>query len=78
MTVICTRHVFPPIPLRDYDWCAWDEQHNPGAEYPHMVGWGKTQDDAIEDLLRLLDEQAEAADPDLRIIPETTPKGLLK
>lgn len=43
---IVTERVFPPIPLRQFDWCAWfdgEEEHGP-------QGWGRTEHDAIADL----------------------------
>jgi len=44
---IITRHEYPPIPIRDYDWSAIRESYEPGDP----IGHGKTEQDAIEDLL---------------------------
>lgn len=44
---IITDHVYPPIPMRNYDWCACyenDEEFGP-------QGWGRTEEDAIADLI---------------------------
>ena len=39
-----TEHVFPPIPDRRFDWCAYrDPEH-------HLKGWGRTEAEAIADL----------------------------
>ncbi len=43
---IVTVHVCPPIPCRDFDWCAhFDDKDEDGP-----VGWGGTPEEAIEDL----------------------------
>jgi len=43
---IKTQHVYPPIPTRVFDWCAyWD-----GTEENGRYGWGKTEAEAIADL----------------------------
>lgn len=45
---IVTSNIYPPIPIRDYDWCAWfgDE----GEEAGHY-GYGRTEAEAKQDLL---------------------------
>jgi hypothetical protein len=40
------EHVYPPIPIRDYDWSAVDDNYEPGA--PH--GAGPTRKAAVQDL----------------------------
>lgn len=46
---IITEFVHPPIPVRQFDWSAtrdgWDEGE--------PIGWGKTEDEAIADLLEM-------------------------
>ena len=44
-----TEHVFPPIPLRTFDWCAYDEDTYDGAPDggPQIVGWGRTEAEAV-------------------------------
>jgi hypothetical protein len=43
---IITQHVLPPIPTRNFDWCAyWD-----GWEEEGNYGWGETEELAIHDL----------------------------
>lgn len=53
---IVTTHIFPPIPDRNFDWMAYLEND---AEKPWMHGYGPTEQDAIEDLKRLIQERAE-------------------
>lgn len=44
MDKIVTEHVYPPIPLRQFDWCAhYDDPEGP-------LGWGHTEAEAIADL----------------------------
>jgi len=43
--IIC-EHVCPPIPIRDFDWCAHFDSYEPG----HPQGYGKTREEAIADL----------------------------
>jgi len=47
-------YVFPPIPRRDHDWCAFRD----GEEERQCYGWGSTPDEAIQDLLDLEDDGA--------------------
>jgi hypothetical protein len=47
---ITTSYVYPPIPDRDNDWCAYvDEECGP-------YGWGRTEDEAIQNLLEALED----------------------
>lgn len=43
---IHTEFVYPPIPLRQFDWCAYDEDtyDGPGS----VIGHGRTREAAIE------------------------------
>lgn len=43
----------PPIPWRNFDWCAYFDDLGADAS-PH--GWGETQDEAIDDLLERANE----------------------
>jgi hypothetical protein len=45
--LIETVHLYPPIPIRDFDWCATLVGYEPGDPQ----GWGKTEEAAIDDLL---------------------------
>jgi len=45
---IITSYDFPPIPIRDYDWSAIREDYEPSD----LIGTGRTEKDAIEDLVR--------------------------
>ena len=42
-----TSHVYPPIPDRRWDWCAWYD--DVGEEGP--TGWGPSEAAAIDDLI---------------------------
>ncbi len=47
---IVTVNVCPPIPCRDFDWCAhFDDNDEDGP-----VGWGSTPEEAIDDLRQWL------------------------
>ena len=48
---IVTHHIFPPIPIRDFDWCAYrDPEVTP-------YGYGRTEEEAIADLLELENDE---------------------
>jgi hypothetical protein len=55
---IKTWHEYPPIPDRRFDWGALDEDTNSGED-GHMIGWGRTEQEAIDDLYRLMQEKYE-------------------
>jgi hypothetical protein len=44
---IRTEHVFPPIPLRQFDWSAVLDDYDPGCP----IGQGPTEEAAVADLL---------------------------
>lgn len=44
---ICTKHVYPPIPIRRFDWCAWFDHMD---EETRGNGWGATEEAAIAEL----------------------------
>lgn len=46
---IVTAHIYPPIPIRDFDWCAYFD----GEEEAGNYGYGRTETDAINDLMLL-------------------------
>lgn len=47
MRKIVTSHIYPPIPDRSHDWCA----HYEGEEEAGNYGWGRTEAEAVQDLL---------------------------
>ncbi len=49
---IMTEPVFPSIPDRQWDWCAW----LCGQEEEGPMGWGKTEQDAKDNLKEFLEE----------------------
>lgn len=54
---IVTSHVYPPIPVRTMDWCAHDDNYEPGCP----IGWGATEAEAIADYHSELADLAEEA-----------------
>jgi hypothetical protein len=48
MRKIITSQDCPPIPVRDYDWSASREDYDQGD----LIGYGITEQDAIDDLKR--------------------------
>jgi hypothetical protein len=50
---IKTSYTYPPIPSLQFDWCAWDDNHDEKGPF----GWGKTELDAILDLKEQLEEE---------------------
>lgn len=52
---IKTVHVCPPIPIRDYDWQAYDTDHYDPEDPDRFTGWGRTEAEAIADLLSQLE-----------------------
>lgn len=53
---IITTHVCPPIPIREYDWCAYRDGDD---ERPELYGWGSTEQAALENLRRTLEAEGE-------------------
>ncbi len=49
---ISTNYIFPSIPLRDFDWIAYIE----GEEELNINGFGKTEKEAISNLIEQLNE----------------------
>ena len=48
---ILTQYIRPPIPIRTSDWLAWDDDT---ADIDTPTGVGRTQEEAIRDLLEQL------------------------
>lgn len=44
---IVTEHVYPPIPIRQFDWSATTDNYEPGYPLEH----GRTEKEAVENLL---------------------------
>ena len=49
---IVTYHIYPPIPVRDFDWCAYAD----GGEEWGGYGYGPTEEEAIRDYLEQIEE----------------------
>jgi hypothetical protein len=56
---IRTEFVHPPIPLRQFDWLAVDDNTYDGPGSP--IGWGSTEQAAIVILLEQLEKKGKAA-----------------
>lgn len=52
MSPIITNFVYPPIPDRQFDYSAVRYGYEPGCP----IGWGRTEEEAIADLLMLEEE----------------------
>ncbi len=48
---IIVHGVWPPIPSRAFDYCAYYDGHEPDHNGDMVLGWGKTEAEAIADLL---------------------------
>lgn len=61
---IRTNYDYPPIPVRQFDWSAIDDDTYDGAEDSSCpIGHGATEEDAIEDLLEQIDDEKIATEP---------------
>jgi hypothetical protein len=47
---IVTSYIYPPIPRRDYDWCATLEDYDGADDSRDPIGFGATEAEAIDDL----------------------------
>lgn len=52
MEKIITSYDYPPIPIRNYDWSAIRESYDEGD----LIGYGKTEQEAIGDLIEIESE----------------------
>ena len=50
---IVVNYIYPPIPDRRHDWCAYVD----GWEEDGPYGWGATKFSALMDLIDMLEEQ---------------------
>jgi hypothetical protein len=57
---ILTYYDPPPIPLRQFDWCAVDDSTYDGPGCP--VGYGATEQEAIDDLMLQIEDDLAWAD----------------
>jgi len=51
---IITTFIYPPIPTRNFDWQATDDNYEPGCP----IGYGRTEQEAIDDLREQMEERA--------------------
>lgn len=55
---IKTEFTYPPIPLRQFDWCAYDEDTYCGCGECHpIVGTGATEEEALADFREQWEEK---------------------
>ena len=75
---ITTHFVYPPIPIRTMDWCAWRDNDEPNDEGQMPVGHGTTESEAILDLhMVLCDEHEECpCDRDKVVDPQCCAAGM--
>lgn len=57
---IILKHVYPPIPIRSFDWCAFVEGSD---EETRICGWGEIEKVAIADLKDNLEVAEEMKQP---------------
>lgn len=53
---IRTEYHCPPIPDRSHDWSAIDDNTYCCPECHSPIGWGRTEQEAIEDLIEQINE----------------------
>lgn len=53
---ICTSYWAKPIPQRQFDWSAWRDGDEPNDDGQMTVGYGRTEQEAIDDLKMLIEE----------------------
>ena len=49
--MINTQFIYPPIPIRSFDWCATYDNDEPNDNGSLRAGYGETENAAIIDLL---------------------------
>jgi len=49
---IVTNNIYPPIPDRRFDWSAVTDNYEPDCP----IGYGRTEQEAIDDLLKQMDD----------------------
>lgn len=54
---VVTSNIFPPIPDRQFDWCAYFDGQEDG-----WIGYGPTEADAIEDLMIVSEDSRSMAE----------------
>lgn len=53
---ITTHFWAKPIPPRNFDWCACRDNDEPDDDGNMMQGFGRTEQDAIDDLIALIED----------------------
>ena len=55
---IITNYWAKPIPIRQFDWSAHFDDDEPNDEGQMLMGYGRTEQEAIDDLLVSAEEHA--------------------
>lgn len=58
---IVTSCQYPPIPTREWDWLAYFDGREEGPQ-----GWGRTEQEAIDDLIENFPDEIEEMEADAR------------
>lgn len=53
---IVTTNIFPPIPDRRFDWCAYRDNDEPNDNGSMLQGYGRTEQEAIDDLVAVIED----------------------
>jgi hypothetical protein len=63
---VITCFVYPPIPTRGNDWCAYPDNE---VENSAVYGWGRTEQDALDDLAEIIADRLDMdlPDPDQKV-----------
>ena len=54
---IRTEYYPKPIPIRSFDWTAIDEDNEEACVEACVVGYGKTEEEAVRDLLEMIADE---------------------
>lgn len=54
---IHTEHVYPPIPVRQFDWSAVTDDYDGADDSRHPIGHGRTEIEAVQDLLEQINDR---------------------
>lgn len=57
---IQVSYVYPPIPSRRFDWCAYIDGH----EETNLYGWGASKLDALKELGAMIEDQYNSPEVD--------------
>jgi hypothetical protein len=67
-----TNHVRPPVPFRNCDWNAVDDRTYEGGD---LIGWGETEQQAIDDLLEQICNEEDVCLPGCKWCAKEAARG---